>query len=87
MHYEDLKFSKTLIEGNTLATVRLDNGYLFDIIRKEKEKIFKVKGFEEVHGKKRYIPSYFDGYPDYPIFHTKGSLMTFINEVKLIEEE
>ena len=88
--FAQLVFEPTLIEGNTRATLKLDNGYEFDIIRKLKERVYKLKGFEMINGKKKYIMDYFKevGYDGtFPSFSNKDDLITFINELDQLEEE
>lgn len=85
--FESLVFLPTKVEGNTMCTIRLENGYQFDIIRKSKEKVYKVKGFEEEYGRKTYLEDYFQGFLKHPEFKSKQELITFINEIELLEQE
>lgn len=81
MTFEDLKF-RDLPNNNKLAQVLMDNGYSLDIVKRIPERDYKVKAFEETHGKKQYINDVFPEYGDFPKFKTRDELVAFLNEVR-----
>lgn len=80
MIFEDLKF-RDLPNGNKLSELLMDNGYSLDIVKRMKTRDYKVKSFEETHGKKRYNPYVFPEYGEYPTFNSRDALVVFLNEI------
>lgn len=71
-------------DGNSKAFIKIGDLDL-DIIKKPKDKVYKIKPFEIVHTKKRYKGDVFPEY-GFPEFTSKSDLVTFLNEIASREE-
>lgn len=83
--FKSLKF-KDCPNGNKCANITI-NGLQLDVVKIMEKRVYKVKPFEIISGKKMYNSNYFDGYGDYPIFAHRDQLIVFLNEVKNSEDE
>ena len=80
MLFTDLNFT-ICKNGNYKAEIKLDNGYQFDVIKKIKEKVYKIKPFEVIDGRKFYNTDVFPEFSPYPIFGKRELLIDFINTI------
>lgn len=82
LRFEDLRFNPCVghPDNNSLCTIEIE-GYSLDIVKKPKTKTYKVKPFDRIDGKKRYVPNLFQEYGEYPEFPGREPLMVFLNNI------
>lgn len=85
IHFENLKFVECpgSPDGNSKAELSLENGYGYDldIIKKPKTRTYKVKPFEKVFDKKRYLGHTFPEHGKFPEFNGREPLIEFLNQI------
>lgn len=90
IHFENLKFIPCLNhpDGNSKAELVIGE-YQLDIIKKPVTRTYKIKPFERIQDKKRYLADVFPEYSGFPEFAGRELLMVFLNEIDRppIEEE
>ena len=76
----------TKFKDNEKAEINVEEHSL-DIIKIYSSRTYKVKPFEKVFDKKRYLRNVFPEYGEFPIFNSKELLIEFLNSIENKDEE